>query len=188
MAHKVVMKEQIAMQSVEEDSKQSDNDDIMPLIEVPESELKNQKQNKNNNSKHKRKKSRATFVEDVKRCCEDREDLDIFQVMAFDSSTKTTCWQYITWVFNVIKCIFCACTQIIGIVILVYEVIIIGLENKDWCNTNVDEDLWYNLAETEGDTIRLKVLGFFFSSFLAYFSLGALSNIDKGMYNKMNYA
>ena len=59
-----------------------------------------------------------------------------------------------------------------------------GLSVKSWCNPlEYDENgniLIYHLVT--------KILAFLFSSFLAYYSVDAMENIDKGMYYKMHYA
>ena len=74
----------------------------------------------------------------------------------------------------------------VGIIIIIIEVTQIGLETKNWCNYELDELENHTLSIFY--TSNLKILSFLFSSFLAYFSIDQLSNIEKqGMYYKMHY-
>ena len=36
---------------------------------------------------------------------------------AFDNNTKTNCKDWLKYIFNIIRCILCSCTQLVGIVI-----------------------------------------------------------------------
>lgn len=60
------------------------------------------------------------------------------------------------------------------------------MEVKDFCNPlEIDEE---GFSYENFYHLVLKILAFLFSSFLAYYSVDALDNIDKGMYYHMYYA
>merc|ERR1719229_501930 len=105
--------------------------------------------------------------------------------MAFDNNTKSDCKSQIKYCFNIIKCALCALTQIFGILIIIFEVVKLGLEEKGWCNipSFTDGSIFWLVVNS-----NKKILAFLFGSFLAYFSIDSLTTVDKGMYFKMQHS
>lgn len=80
---------------------------------------------------------------------------------------------------DMIKAVMCALTQCVGMVVVMIDFADNGREGgRDICNPPIySGDAWDALYNSQ-----LKLLAFLFSSFLAFFSVDRLLNVEYGMY------
>merc|ERR1712173_137409 len=104
------------------------------------------------------------------KCCEDKKDFDVYQVLAVESTEPdrdiVVLWKYR---LKCLKGFLCALTQIIGMIVILYQLISEGVNNKKWC-WNYNADIWY-----------MNILAFLMSTYLAYTTVRELGS-TKGLY------
>merc|ERR1719195_1409288 len=108
--------------------------------------------------------------------------------MAFYSNTKDNLTDSLKYVLCVVKALICAITQVLGMIIIMVDFVVIGLEERGdaMCNPPSDFEgmVWYQVLYD----FQLKILAFLFSTFLAFICFDRLTGVEQGMYWKMKYA
>merc|ERR1719474_1937610 len=127
------------------------------------------------------------YIEHVLRCCDNGDDFDFYQLMAFHSNTQCNAKDRLKYWMLVIKACICAVTQVLGMLIIMIDFVLNGLEERDEvCNPPVFEGM--QSYEVLYDVFGLKILALLFSTFLAFFCFDRLTDVEQGMYWKMKYA
>merc|ERR1712012_432509 len=127
------------------------------------------------------------YTRHLVQCCEDGAGFDYYQIMAFYSNTKDNLTDSVKYILCVIKALICALTQLLGMVIIMVDFVVIGLEGRGDAMCNVadfGDAVWYQVLYD----FQLKILAFLFSTFLAFICFDRLTGVEQGMYWKMKYA
>merc|ERR1719334_1557987 len=130
------------------------------------------------------------YINHVMECCENGDGFDYYQLMAFHSNTKNNAKDRIKYLMCVIKACVCAVTQMLGMVIIMVDFGIEGLEDRGdtFCNYPSFEHFqgmnWLEIFYK----FQLKILAFLFATFLSFFCFDRLTGVEQGMYRKMKYA
>lgn len=156
-----------------------DDEDDNPAVtlEIPEIE--------DRPSKIQRKESE--YISHILECCDNGDGLDYYQLMAFHSNTKDNFKDRIKYLIYIIKASITAITQILGMIIIMIDFVVIGLDSRkgDMCREPVYAGMEWHEVLYES---QLKILAFLFSTFLAFFCFDRLTGVEQGMYRKMKYA
>jgi len=136
-------------------------------------------------SKIQRKESE--YISHILECCDNGDGLDYYQLMAFHSNTKDNFKDRIKYLIYIIKASITAITQILGMIIIMIDFVVIGLDSRkgDMCREPVYAGMEWHEVLYES---QLKILAFLFSTFLAFFCFDRLTGVEQGMYRKMKYA
>jgi len=132
----------------------------------------------------------SEYINHVLECCENGDGFDYYQLMAFHSNTKNNAKDGIKYLMCVMKACVCAVTQMLGMVIIMVDFGIEGLEDRGdtFCNFPSTEHFegmnWLQILYK----LELKILAFLFATFLAFFCFDRLTGVEQGMYRKMKYA
>jgi hypothetical protein len=129
------------------------------------------------------------YMNHLLRCCDNGDELDYYQLMAFYSASRKSIKDEYKHLVRIVKAWICAITQVLGMVIILVDFAHLGLEERGdaICNPPADfEGMEWHEALYH---FQLKILAFLFSSFLAFYCFDHLTAVDKsGMYRNMKYA
>eukprot|EP01083_Nonionella_stella_P073329 198199_1 len=110
------------------------------------------------------------FWDHCRNCCHFGEEFDVYQVLAFESTLVerdiVTLWQYR---LKCLKGFLCSITQVFGIIVVLYQLLSDGMDNKGICN------------EFDTNTAHMNILAFCLSTYLSYTTVKQLS-AKKGLY------
>merc|ERR1719411_799518 len=82
-------------------------------------------------------RKQSEYIAQLLQCCDDGDGFDYYQIMAFYSNTKDNLTDSVKYVLCVIKALICALTQLLGMVIIMVDFVVIGLEERGDAMCNV---------------------------------------------------
>jgi len=140
------------------------------------------------------------WINRVLKCCREKDGFDLYQLMAFESSTKHGIKDNMHYYYGILKALLCALTQSLGMIIIMVDYVHEGLECRDVHSEMAAHEVWdavcpldvFEFSSSRFGVIfvalQYKIVAFLFSAFLAFYCFDRLVGVEVGMYRKMKHA